>query len=249
MHRRKDGFLVSVTTLDLNPESSWRSKIREVHQLKIPEIAVFLTGLKDAAERRECFLLLSEIKKRQPLRVPFIHAVTTMREEEYQEWTNAFGTEYFNLHPASEYPLIHPYSRILRRRLLIENNSSTTSLSQTDLDGFAGVCLDLSHYEEMRRIAPTEHDKLSSLLLKVPIFANHISAIDRIPRQEENRRPEYANHLLTPNGGVRYLDQFPRQVWGKWKALELENSIQEQVEVLGELKGETLYGVPWKFAA
>jgi hypothetical protein len=249
MRSKTDGFLVSITTLDMNPQSRWRSKIDEVRELKVPEIAVFLTGLKSLDERQECFSRLSEIQKSQPLRVPFIHAITAMTEDEFQEWSNAFGTEYFNLHPESEYPLIHPYSNMLRQRLLIENNSSVKSLTQADLTGFAGVCLDLSHFEEMRRIAPEEFEKLSALLFRVPIFANHMSAIDRSPRVGEMGRPEYANHLLTADGGMRYLDSFPRRLWGTWRALELENSITEQLDVLGELRGETLYGTPLRSAA
>ncbi len=78
------GFTVipSVTTITRSA-SSWRDKIAEIEPLGLRAVGLFLTGV-NAAERRELYRELELTHVRHLFRIPFVHAVSDMSEDEYR---------------------------------------------------------------------------------------------------------------------------------------------------------------------
>lgn len=87
-------LIPSVTTIGL-ASSSWRDKIKEITELRLSEVAPFVTGLNDE-ERADCFAMLSEAQAYRMFQIPFVHATQGMRESEYLMLMNQFGTQRFN---------------------------------------------------------------------------------------------------------------------------------------------------------
>lgn len=220
--------LPSITTLSRSG-NTWREKLAELRELPIPKVAVFLTGLENE-ERRELYSRLRELRKEKEITVPFVHAVTRMPEHEFGMLINEFGTEAFNLHPTREYPLQFELSGRIRKKIFIENSRPWTALSDEDIDGFAGVCLDMSHLEEARRNDPEVYKRTLKVATRFGIGANHLSALSEGAQLPERPWIQYQSHASVGGGDLDYLFRYPVNFFSRYCAIELENSLSEQVE-------------------
>lgn len=217
----------SITTLRSGP-STWESKVAEIAPLGLGQVALFVTGLSEA-ERVECYRSLERVRLVHAFSIPFVHAVSTMVDEEYLYLIRVFGTERFNLHPVREYPLPSPPAEEIRKRIFIENSGSVFGIVEEDLVGFGGICFDLSHLEDTRRVVPESYDTMLELTATYRVGANHISAVDNTPTHWEGGLPRHSNHLASGKDVLRYPTKLDPAAFSDLCALELDNSLAEQV--------------------
>lgn len=210
---------------------TWRHKVAEVKQLGLNEVGLFLTGLSDV-ERHECFCELEFLATHHRFSIPFVHAVASMREEEYRFLMDTFGTESFNLHPTWQYPLRYPLSDAIRSRVLIENAALDVSLTKNDLAGFAGLCIDLSHLEDSRRCYREVFDSVVSLSFSHHVAANHISAVMNTPQNSDGEVVYYQSHTDTKPEHFSYLAGLPCSTCAPLCAIELESPLKEQLALI-----------------
>jgi hypothetical protein len=222
-------ILPSITTHGTGP-SSWRDKLCEVQELRLPEVALFLTGIA-ASERPEFFEALKAASRKHSFTIPFVHAVATMRDEEFCYLRDEYGTEAFNLHPIVEFPLHHELSADTRSRIFIENTAIEFPLEYSDVEDFAGLCLDLSHLEDARRSAPESFEQICNLTKYFPVGANHISAVSALPVNRSGDLNIYSKHVIADLSEIKYLQGTPKAAIAQLCAIELENTIREQLEV------------------
>lgn len=244
-------FLVipSITTIS-RCASGWQHKIREVEELGLRSVGLFLTGV-DEVERRVLYRELELAHVRHLFTIPFVHAVADMSEDEYRYLSDRFGVELFNLHPLKQYPLRHALSAEIRSRITIENASLQHALELRDLEGFRGICLDVAHAEDLRRNNELEFEKLSRLTTQVPVLANHISVSGEISQLDSKGNPTYHSHLIEEGRDLSYLRHYPAHFFSSTVAIELANSLAEQVMLIPSVE-HTLaqkFGVVVKRAA
>lgn len=218
-------ILPSVTTHQMT-KSSWRDKIGEIQQLELNSIGLFLTGLSPES-RKECYRRLLDVKRTHDFDIPFVHAVSNMTEPEYRFLVDTFGTRSFNLHPTREFPLEHKLSPELRALIYIENSTTSKALQKSDLEGFAGVCLDISHLEESRLGYQEAYLETVPVLNQNSIGANHISAAWS-KGETIGGRTIYSRHVARSGADFAYLASYPKSYLSNLCALELENSLAEQ---------------------
>ncbi|MBX7137439.1 MAG: hypothetical protein K1X83_05595 [Oligoflexia bacterium] len=230
-------ILPSITTHGLRADSNWHTKLGEITRLGIDQCALFVTGVK-STDRPALFSALLAASKHRPFRIPFVHAVSNMAPAEFEFLISNFGTERFNLHPVSEFPLSHALDAELRSRIFIENASPDRALTAADLHGFAGLCVDISHLEEMRLNRLEAFQRFLPALAAFPIGANHISAV----RTERAGEAPLSVHLFQDLEDFRYLQQYSAAVFADICALELENPIQEQLDAIKFI--EELLAIP-----
>lgn len=223
-------IIPSITTHSLTGHT-WRDKITEIEQLGLKQVGLFLTGLSEV-ERYECFCELEFLASHHLFSIPFVHAVSTMKEDEYRFLVDTFDTEWFNLHPMWEYPLKYPLSDEIRSRILIENSQFEFALRTQDVEGFAGLCLDLSHLEDSRRSRPEVFDANVGLSHTASVTANHISAVIKTPRKVQANLLAYSSHTASEPEDFSYLSGLPSITVAPLCALELENSLAEQVALM-----------------
>jgi hypothetical protein len=219
----------SITTLSKSG-STWRSKLLELEHLPVTKVGLFLTGVKNE-ERTELLRKLLEVKQKKHFTIPFVHAVSTMCEDEYNFLIENFETEAFNLHPISQYPLAHPLSVELRKMIYIENARAWVPLQLNDIDGFAGVCLDLSHLEEARLNDPLVYRMTLKVAAQVGVGANHLSAIGQGEQLADRPWIQYQDHTSRTNNDMDYIFRVPSPYFSRYCALELENPLSEQVQI------------------
>ncbi len=214
--------------------SDWRSKIDEIDQLKIEEIALFPTCL-EKKERKELYRLLGKSRLK---RVPYVHLKNDMDIEEIDYVVQNFGTEIFNVHTSREFPFFYDYSKY-RDIIYIEN--VYFPLSEKEIENFAGVCLDFSHLENDRLLYKDKFERNVKIIEKFPIGCNHISAIKKEvyldPESVHDKFSQrYDSHKFNELNEFDYLGKYPRKYFSFFIALELENSIKEQLTAVKYIK-------------
>ena len=143
-----------------------------------------------------------------------------------------FGTKKFNLHLKREFPPLFELGD-MKQNILIEN---TKSLYEDDLEGFVGICLDISHLENDRLLECSSYQQINSLLDKFTIGANHLSAITTTLRQYKDKSWGYESHHMSSLNNFDYLKRYPSKLFSEYAAIELNNPISEQIELISYLK-------------
>jgi len=214
-------ILFSITT---TAGSDWRSKPKEAEDLGLKELGLFVTCL-DLPERQELYdsLLAHHINN-----VPFAHAKGDMPLEELEFLRNTFGTKVFNIHDPAQHIAPYYYGTF-SSSIGIEN--TILPLQEETLKKFGGICLDVSHMENDRLNNQKRYEHNLSILKAYPILVNHISAIKaefQIDKETDERRNDY--HSLDNLSEVDYVQNW-KDFFAPYMALELENSLAEQLKV------------------
>lgn len=226
-------ILPSITTLNYG-NTNWQGMIDEVEFLDINRVALFLTGL-NREQRALCYERLHNLVINKGLVIPFVHARHDMPPDEYRMLMDNFGTERFNLHPQSQIKIEYDLDQDLRSHIYIEN---CRNLTEADLEGFAGICLDLSHLEDSRLFwNENEFLHLIKVLNHNQIGCNHISAINENPKLDTFFNSLYCSrHTMNSHNELDYLKDYPSDYFGKYVAIELTNTITEQLEAIKYIK-------------
>lgn len=214
-------ILPTITTTD---DSDWRKKLNEIKKLKLEEVAVFPTCL-DRKERSELYGLLKETKVK---RAPLFHLRDDILSEEVEYFIKNYQTKMFCIHSSREYCFPTDIEKY-KKMVFIEN--TRTPLDEKEIKEFAGVCLDFSHLEDDRRMRPENFAINKKIIEKYPVGCGHISAI-----KKEKKDDRYSSHFFQELSEFDYLKKYPKKYFPKILAIELVNSIGEQLKVKDYLK-------------
>lgn len=215
-------LLPNITTIT---PGKWRERIKEVKKFKLTEIAVFPTCLKEK-ERKELYELLKETSVKK---IPLVHIRNDMQLWELKYFKKTYGTKFFSTHTAREYPPLFDYGK-LQKSVCIENNYQ--SFDEEEIKKFGGICLDLSHLENDRLMRPAIYRADVAVLNKYPPKCGHISAVQDKVFLDSNGQERRATHRLTELSQLDYLKRYPKSYFQGPLAIELENSIEEQLEAV-----------------
>jgi len=213
-------ILPSITTTS---KSNWREKIQELSEIKLKEFCFFPTCL-DEEERKEAYKLLGKLKIDK---IPFVHIRSDMGIEELDFFVDKYGTEVFNTHSKSEFSWCSDYSKY-KDVLFVENVYNP--LNEEEIREVGGICLDISHLENDRRFGRKKFQHDVEIIEKYKIGCNHISAIKETTHVDEKNFVRYDIHLLSDLSELDYIKKYPASYFSPYIALELENTLKEQLE-------------------
>jgi len=204
--------------------SDWKEKMKEADNLGLKDVCVFLTGLEKEA-RREFYRLLEKTKIK---RTPLVHIRTDMEPQEIEYFKRRFKAETFNCHTPREVGF-SPDLKKYKKDFFIEN---TRFFAPGDENGFAGFCIDFSHLESARLMNPQTYKKWTDVFKGSLIGCNHISAIRKQPETDPYGFASYDSHLAKNFGEFDYLERYPAGYFSSVMALELENTLAEQLKII-----------------
>jgi hypothetical protein len=213
-------ILISIVTT----KDDWREKIKTIDRFGLQEIALFPTCL-NKDERKEIYGLLKETKVRS---IPLVHIREDMTPAELDYLIENYDVRVFCSHGEAEHPLIYDYSKY-KKMIAIENVYHP--LSRGELKKWGGICLDVSHLENDRLLNQKRFKENIKALKKFPILGNHISAVRKTARLNEDGEPRYDRHRLENFSELDYLKRYPLNYFSAFCAIELENSIKEQLTI------------------
>lgn len=219
-------ILPTITTIS---KAKWVDKIDEINRFKLDEIAVFPTCL-DAGERKRLYGMLERSSVK---RIPYVHLRSDMDIPEMEYLMRKFNTQVFNVHTSREFPFEHNYSKYAH---LIYMENIYYPLDEGEIKKFAGICVDFSHLENDRILYKDKYEHNVSLLEKYKIGCNHLSAIKKETSVDDGSKYDrlsirYDSHELGDLSELDYLKNYPRRYFSDFVAIELENSIEEQLKV------------------
>ena len=231
----KDNFLPTITTLSAKFNvggNNWRDKIKEIDELGLKKVAIFPTCL-NKKQRQEMYSLL---EKTQIKEVPFAHLRSDMPPEELDYLVERFKTQVFNIHTERQWPLQFDLSKY-QKKIFMEY--SFRELQEAEVSSFRGVCLDFSHMENDRLLHKEEYQRNLVLLNKYQIGCNHISAISKAPLVERedgsgysHKFPHHDKHTFNNLSEFGYLKNYPKEFFSNFCAIEVENSLADQLKVI-----------------
>jgi hypothetical protein len=215
-------ILVSLTTTNSH-RRDFAKVVQEIDEYGLKEIAFFPTAV-DSVKRQELYKLLEQSKVEK---IPFVHLRSDMSEEEIDYLIDRFGTEVFNIHSInSKYPFAERFAKY-GDKIYIENQYCY--LSDEEIEKYAGICLDTSHFEDFRKTGSPYYNYFCDLLPKCNCGCGHISSIKSIPWI--NWRGlwfSFSYHHYRNLSEFDYLKRHQAYL-PEILALELENSIEEQL--------------------
>lgn len=214
-------ILPSITT---TWNSDWQTKIREINKFRLKEAGLFLTGLKKG-ERKKLYKLLENSTLKT---IPLVHAREDMPAEELDYLIKKFRVKTFNIHSHSEFPFSHRYLKH-RKMIFIENVHHP--LDEKEIKKFGGICLDIAHLENDRLREPEKFKHNVKIIENYPIGCNHISCIQKVLHRDEGGYLRYSIHFVRRFSQLDYLKNFPKRYFSSILAIELENTIEKQLQV------------------
>ena len=221
--------LLGLTTTN---NSDWRNKIKEIKKFNIKEVALFSTVL-SMEERKELYNLL---EKTSVEFIPHVHLRDDSESWELDYLTEKYNTHVFNIHAYEQNFNFLNLNGNYREKIFVENQEKISDCFTKILGVCGGVCLDVSHYEDYGKIQKEKtYDDFENLLENYYVGCCHISAVRREPYQYEHYLNDkkflcYANHLLSSMEELDYVKKYVKYL-PKFISIELENSIEEQLEI------------------
>ena len=226
-------ILFGLTTTE---KSDWHDKSAEISELGIQEIALFPTGLAPE-QRQELYKLLETT----PLEaIPYVCLRADFIPEEVDYLIGRYKTKALSYQADDSATTLLTTLGRYASMIYVENprdlkhngffNRETLSRSQV-----FGVCLDLASYEETRLKDKLNFRLLGDILGAFPVDVNHVTAF-RSSAVLRMFHQTHAAHYSETLHDFDYLLGIPANYFGKYIALELENSLLEQREIIHYLE-------------
>jgi hypothetical protein len=213
-------FLPSITTTN---KDITKFQLKELSDHKQKQFGLFITGLKKADERMDFLKSLKSYK----IKFPFVHIRIDSTVEEVEFCLDNFETEWFNLH-GDHYKKLENSELFQFKNYILAENSRTLTITQ--MQNFAGICLDLSHYYEDCVNEQEHFEDVQYTTSKFPVIVNHISAI-------KVNKDVWSEHIGNYNEDFDYLNKIPKELFGSdYSCLELENTIESQLKFIKYIK-------------
>ncbi len=213
--------LVSITSTG---KPNFNERIKEIKELAIDEIALFVTAI-EKNERKNLYELL---KKSKITKIPFVHLRADMKVDELDFLVENFGTEIFNIHGAkSRFPFTNDFSKY-DKKIFLEVQYHRQN--ESELNKYGGICLDVCHLEDFRLRHSALYGYYLNLMENHKVGCGHISAIKKWPLfYWKGPNFTFGHHSYSKLNHFDYLKRY-KNILAPVMALELENSIIQQIE-------------------
>ncbi|OGZ22342.1 MAG: hypothetical protein A2922_02795 [Candidatus Nealsonbacteria bacterium RIFCSPLOWO2_01_FULL_43_36] len=194
----------------------WSNKLKEINSRKITEVAVFLSSF-DKKERDNFYRLLLKSMVRT---IPFVHLRDDVTKEEIKFFIDRFKTGYFNIHE-DHFKKLDQWQGYWDK-LYLEMNFNDEIAKDVKVKKIGGFCVDLAHLKAAISRGTEEASYVFFKKTKSEIACNHLNGYDPLKMEDV--------HLIKNLSAFDYLTTLPQYAFGKIIALEVYNSIEEQIK-------------------
>ncbi|MFC1595262.1 hypothetical protein ACFL3E_02455 [Patescibacteria group bacterium] len=194
----------------------WQNQLEEINELGLDKVAVFVEEF-DKKERPHLYKYLSKSCIRE---VPFVHLRDDTDYRDIEFFVNNYGTKYFNIHEDC-FNILDQWKGYWHL-LYLEMNTDGVVAKNVEVEKIGGFCIDLAHLKRAIVKGAEEAFYVFSRKNKVKFSCNHLSGYDPITNEDA--------HLITNLNQFDYLTSLPEFVFGDVIAMEVYNSIKEQLK-------------------
>lgn len=194
----------------------WEGQLKEINELGLEKAAVFVEWL-EKPQREQIYeaLLKSCVKE-----VPFVHLRDDTDGSDIRFFAENFNTRFFNIH--------EEHFNVLERwkgywhMLYLEMNYDSRIAENIDVEKIGGFCVDFSHFKSAIDRGAKEASFIFSEKNKAKFACNHLNGYDAVKKTDV--------HLVCDIKQLDYLITLPKFIFGDIIALEMTNTIKEQLE-------------------
>lgn len=203
-----------------NKEKQWRDKLEEIRQMKINIFGLFL----ERFEREQRNNIYQALEKLEIKEIPLVHIRDDMDKEELDLLFNKYKTRYFTIHE-EHFNIIDKWQDF-EKYLFLEMNTDNFIADNVRVEKIGGFCVDLAHYQKQKDRQTIDYNYIFERRHKQNLFkCNHLSGYSFKDMEDL--------HYANSKKDFDYLKNLPDFVFGEVMAIEIDNSIKEQLK-LGE---------------
>ncbi|MFA5051920.1 MAG: hypothetical protein WC544_02550 [Patescibacteria group bacterium] len=207
-------LLISVTG---HTRHDWKNKLREISKYHLKEIALFL----EAFPPKERTGLLPALEASEVQAIPLVHLRDDTSREEIKMLKKRFKTKFFTIHESHFSKKILSRWRGFHKYLCLEMNADNSVASSVHVDAIGGFCIDCAHFKIEVSKQDDEYRYIIEHLKKSPAICNHISGYS-YARNKDVHTPHQIRNF-------NYLTTLPKSLFGRILAIEIYNSITDQL--------------------
>jgi len=209
-------LLVSITGRE---EKDWKEKLEEINMLEIKEVALFLE-LYTKKQRQKIYKALLDSKIES---IPLVHIRHDMTKDELGFLKNIYKTKYFTIHEIN-----FQQNDILKwngfyKNLCLEMNFDNFVSKKIKVEKIDGFCIDLAHFKVGMEMLNKDFEYVfEKSKIKKYFDCNHLNGWCS--------KTNLDMHKIYNLTDFDYLETLPKFIFGKIVALEVFNSVKEQLE-------------------
>jgi hypothetical protein len=218
MNLNKRIFVGVTCTSARRNKDHWRLQLKEINLLGIKEITLFPTTLK-LKERK---VLYKELEQSSIKKIKLVHLRgEDFTEEELEYFYKRWKTRLFNCHDEYFDNLYKKFPKF-RKNIILEPNYDGKMKNKLLPGKMGGFCIDLAHLKAAKERHKMEWDYVMQHLQDTKFMANHLNGY--------SKRNKKDLHFVNNVKEFDYLKELPKKTFSKVIALELENTIKEQLK-------------------
>ncbi|MFA5856988.1 MAG: hypothetical protein WC867_06515 [Candidatus Pacearchaeota archaeon] len=195
----------------------WKKKLDEIRKYKIKRFALFLEEI-PYKEREKVYVELLNTKIDE---IPLVHIRDDFNEEEILFLKKNFKSKYFTIHE-SHFKLLKKWNGT-HKNLYLEMNFDDYVPKNVEINKIGGFCIDLSHFKAAEEKWSKDFLFIESKKkIKRYFKCNHINGY--------SYKKNLDIHTIRGFKDFDYLMTLPEFLFGDVIALEMYNSIKDQIE-------------------
>ncbi|MGH7239504.1 MAG: hypothetical protein ACREHG_05495, partial [Candidatus Saccharimonadales bacterium] len=207
--------LVSIT--GRTPEE-WRNKLQEIQERGIWETALFLEFYSPEEKQK----IYESLKDSCVKSIPLVHLRHDMAADEIKFLKKTFSVKYFTCHEENFVNGDVAHWKEFFPDIYLEMNVDGIVSPRVDVDAIGGFCIDLAHFKIDLENLNKDFEYVFTRKEKPIFLCNHLNGW--------NPETNMDMHTIHSLKNFDYLKTLPKFVFGNTIALEMFNSIAEQLE-------------------
>ncbi|MDP2930797.1 MAG: hypothetical protein Q8N56_04345 [bacterium] len=198
-------------------ESKWKDQLKEIDKLKIHKVSLFLECM-ELPERKKIYNALLDSKIEY---IPLVHIRGDMERTELLFLKRNFESSFFTIHE-DEFKFL-PKWRDFHKNLFLEMDHDSFISKSVKIERIGGFCVDLSHFKAAEGKWSKEFEYTIKKKKVSRYFAcNHLNGYSYELNSDL--------HTIKSLEDFNYLKTLPNFLFSKVIALEMGNSIAEQLK-------------------
>ena len=212
----KKGFVDKIIVgISVNNKKDLLEFLDEIKKHNLTRVALFLEDVSFGKRKEFCSLLLdSNIKE-----IPLVHIYEDYKKEELLFFIKNFKTKFFTIHE-SDFNYLDDWKG-LHKRLFLEMNYDNDLGDNVKVEKIGGFCIDFAHFMVSMTSNTKEYHYIKKRLKKPLFKCNHINGY--------NKKENIDVHDIRSLKDFDYLFDLPKEIFSDVIALEVHNSIKEQL--------------------
>lgn len=207
-------ILVSITG---DRDYHYKRKIAEINQKSISNIALFLE--KFSFKHRQT--IYQRLENSSVQEIPLVHLRHDMKKEEITFLERRYNSKYFTIHE-DHFNILSEWEGF-EDKLFLEMSTDNKVAENVKVEKIGGFCVDLAHYRKQKDIhSLADYQYIDDRKNQKTLFkCNHLSGYSFSQKMDLH----YVSHKKEFN----YLIDLPSFLFGDIIAMEINNSIQDQI--------------------